>query len=1001
MASGHISIHAMNKRLFLAAATAVAILGSNAQINSPASDGYLARAVKMYDNENYIGCLDQLTMIDPASLTEPDAVLASFYRAAATVHTDKAYAATLLSEFLMRNQSSALRDAALLAYGDCYYGSDYARALEIYSSVNPRGLTASLADDLLFRQGYSNLKLGQYADATQCFQKLASSREYAGAAEFYNGYIAYCNGDYALAERILSGVDTSAAPGSMADFYLSQIYYQRGEFKKALSTARSILDRHNIDDEFIAEAYRIAGESEFELGNDAKAVELLSSYMAMTEAPMPSTLYILGLDSYNNGEYDKAAEYMQPVTLGNDAMAQSAYLYLGLACLRLDDYTAAAMAFNRALSMSYDLDVQETAYYNYAVASLQGGKVPFANTVTIFSDFLRKYPGSRYAPDVQEYIIASYLTDNNYDAALESINSMRNPSKATLAAKQRVLYALGNRALAEGSYPRALEYLTEASQLGSGDRTIDNEVALSFGEALYRNGKYEQAQAQIQNYLKRSSSSAENYPVALYDMGYTLYTQKKYDDAITYFSKMLASPGYLGTNVKADAYNRLGDCQLNLKQYEKAELAYGHAYDIAPHSGDYSLFQKALIQGYQRNHRQKIETMQIMQKRFPSSALIPDAMLETTESYLQLGESANALKTYRELVNKYPNTAQGRQGYLQMALTMLNTGDRPGAIKAYKDVISRYPSSDEAAQAIEQMKRIASEDGNLRDFMAFVNSVEGAPSIDESEVEQISFETAEKAYLTRSDISKLEDFADEYPDSKLRPRALAYLIEGFIDKGDTRGAYDYACALVRQYPDNTLSQQALIEKAKIEEAEGKGNLALDTWQQLASIASSPQLLLQARMGILRNAREAGDNALVIKTADAVTSTAGVGDGDLTEARFSRGLALLRKGDTKNARKELETIASNTSNLYGLQSAYYLGESYFDAKDYTNAERWAQSVANADTQHQYWQARGFILLSDVYAANGDKFKARQYLEAVRDYYKGTEKDIFDMINQRLR
>lgn len=991
----------MNKRLFLAAATAVAILGSNAQINSPASDGYLARAAGMYANENYIGCLDQLTMIDPASLTGQDAVLAEFYRAAATVHTDKTYAATLLSEFLAGNQSSWLRDAAMLAYGDCFYGSDYARALEIYSEVIPEGLTPALADDLLFRMGYSNLKLGQYSEAEDYFDMLAGSKEYAAASGFYKGYIAYCNGDYSTAERILSNVDTSTPPGNMADFYLSQMYYRRGDYKRALKTADAILAGHDISDDFIAEAYRIAGESEFELGNDEASVKLLDNYMSMTDAPMPSALYILGLDAYNNGEYEKAAEYMQPVTLGNDAMAQSAYLYLGLSCLRLDDYTAAAMAFNRALSLSYDKDVQETAYYNYAVASMQGGKVPFANTVTIFSDFLRLYPDSRYAPDVQEYVISSYLTDNNYDAALASINKMKNPSAETLAAKQRVLYALGNRALAEGSYKNALDYLSEASHLGSGNRTIDNEVALSFGETLYRNGKYADAQTQVQNYLRRSSASSDNYPVALYDMGYILYARKKYADGATYFSKMLASPGLLSGNVIADAYNRLGDCRLNLKQYGMAEEAYGQAYDTAPVSGDYPLFQKGLIQGYRRDHRQKIETMQILQKRFPASALIPDALLETTESYLQLGDNASALKVYRELVNKYPNTVQGRQGYLQMALTLLNTGDRSGAIKAYKEVISRYPTSDEGAQAIEQMKRIASEDGNLREFMAFVNSVEGAPVINETEVEQISFETAEKAYLTKNSTSKLEEFAEEYPDSKLRPRALAYLIEGLMANGDTEGAYEYATALVSQYPDNSLSQQALVTKAGIEEAQGKGNLALDTWQHLARVASSPQLLLQARMGILRNARLSGDHNLVIETADAVTSTAGVGDDNLTEARFSRGLALMRKGNVNKARKELEAIASNTSNLYGLQSAYYLGESYFDAKDYAEAEHWAQSVANADTQHQYWQARGFILLSDIYAANGDKFKARQYLEAVRDYYKGTEKDIFDMINQRLR
>ena len=46
------------------------------------------------------------------------------------------------------------------------------------------------------------------------------------------------------------------------------------------------------------------------------------------------------------------------------------------------------------------------------------------------------------------------------------------------------------------------------------------------------------------------------------------------------------------------------------------------------------------------------------------------------------------------------------------------------------------------------------------------------------------------------------------------------------------------------------------------------------------------------------------------------------------------------------------------------------------------------------------ARGFILLSDVYAKQGDNFKAREYLESLRSNYPGKEAEIFDMIDKRL-
>lgn len=990
----------MKKRLYLAAAGAAAFLGSYAQINSPSSDGYLMRAADMYADGNYNGCLDQLTAVDAATLSPQQLQQMQYYYAAAMVHSDKDAAADLLQRFLQQHPASSLYNLALMAYADCYYGSDYAKALDIYQKVDYDDLTPDQADELYYRMAYSCMKLQKYDKAQRYLLNLADSPQYAEAAKFYRGYIAYAKEDYSDAEAILKEVNTSKAPGNMAEFYLSEIYYRNGDKTRALSMAKNILGRSDIAPQFVAEANRIAGEAEYEAGHDSQAVRYLNTYVEMTEHPMPSALYILGLNAYNKGEYNKAIECMRVATEKSDAMGQSAYLYMGQAYMHLNDYSAAAMAFNRALNMQYDSSVQETAYYNYAVASMKGGKVPFANTVEIFSNFLKLYPNSKYAPAVQEYIINSYITDNNYASALKSINEMKKPSEATLAAKQRVLYALGVKSLASANYKQALTYLNEARQLKKYSSDIDREVSLALGEALYLSGDYAKSETEVAKYLNSSGKNKDNYAIALYDMGYALYGQKKYSQAAEYFNKLLSDPNKLTTNVSSDAWNRLGDCYYYQTDFNNAAVAYDNAYRENPNAGDYALFQKALMAGYQRQYNQKLNILKDLQDKFPKSALIPDALLETTECYIQLANPNKAIEVYKQLVKKYPNTAQGRQGYLQMALVMLNSGDHDAAVNAYKEVIRRYPSSEEAVQAVEQMKRICAADGTLKDFMAFLGSVNGAPQINESDIEQLTFENAEKEYLTNDKLDKLEDFIDDYPESNMRPKALSYLYEGEMERGDQQAAYEYAVALINQYPDNSLVQGALVTKATIEESRGKGADAMATWKKLAQVASSPAMLLNARMGIIRNAREAALWDEVTEAADAVLATSGVGTDDITEAAFSKGLALYRKGNLKEARKAWESVAKNTDNLYGVQSAYYLAESYFNAKDYKTAETWANIVSNADSAHQYWIARGFILLSDIYSAQGDKYKARQYLEAVRDYYTGTEEDIFQMINKRL-
>jgi hypothetical protein len=55
--------------------------------------------------------------------------------------------------------------------------------------------------------------------------------------------------------------------------------------------------------------------------------------------------------------------------------------------------------------------------------------------------------------------------------------------------------------------------------------------------------------------------------------------------------------------------------------------------------------------------------------------------------------------------------------------------------------------------------------------------------------------------------------------------------------------------------------------------------------------------------------------------------------------------------------------------------------------------------NKGTPHQYWLARGFIVLSDIYIRQGDDFQARQYLTSLQQNYKADD-DIAGMIESRL-
>lgn len=991
----------MKKQIILSALAATALSGNAVgQVNAPTPDGYLSRGVLMYQDKNYAGCIDQLTYLKTQSHTMVQAETADYYIAMSALALGDDDALDLLHKYLKDYPASPLRHDVMMSIGDWYFWKgEYAYALQEYDKVEVNTLDNARAEDYIYRVAYIRLFMAEYDLAGQGFAQLRSSGEYGNAARFYEGYIAYVRQDYPLALELFGGVDTSTPPGEMTDYYLCQIHFINGEYNKALALSRNLIDA-DVEAHYIAEANRIAGESSYNLGNVEAAIPYLRQYIALSENPLPSSLYILGVSEYKAGEYSQAVKTLTPVTENFDAMGQSASLFIGQALLKLGDHDAAIMAFDKALKMNFDKDVQEAAFYNYAVAKTHGGKVPFGSSVSTFEEFLNRYPDSRYAPAVQEYIITGYITDQNYERALRSIESVKNPSQAILAAKQRVLFTLGTNDLSSGNVDSALSRLQQAKALSEYDTDIANECNLWIGDCYYRQQKYDDAATSYIAYIKSAPTNAENRSLAYYNLAYARFSDKRYDNAITDFTHVVNTPGWLSDEMIADAYNRIGDCHYYNSKFEEAATFYTKAHELNPAAGDYALYQAAAMKGNVRDYQGKIILLDQLLDEFPSSALIPDALLEKAECYIALQNNAKAIEVYNELLDKYATTEQGRNGYLQLAVTYLNAGDTQKAIDTYKAVITSYPTSDEAKVASEELKRIYTDAGNLQEYADFINNIPSAPQIETSEIDNLTYQAAERSYLTGEGTRKLEDYLKRYPGGANEVNALRYLAIDAADKGNDDVALKYATRIVNEYPHNKAVVDVLGIKADIEYRQGKCELALGSYRMLEEQASDAVTLNTARMGIMRVSRDLGNHDDVISTADALLASTTVGNEEKNEIIFTRAYAQLQNGNAAEAIEQWKSLASDVKDIYGSKSAVYLAQYYYDEDNLKEARATAEAFISAQPPHNYWLARGFIILSDVCRKEGKTFEANEYLRALRDNYPGNEPDIFRMIEERL-
>ena len=111
--------------------------------------------------------------------------------------------------------------------------------------------------------------------------------------------------------------------------------------------------------------------------------------------------------------------------------------------------------------------------------------------------------------------------------------------------------------------------------------------------------------------------------------------------------------------------------------------------------------------------------------------------------------------------------------------------------------------------------------------------------------------------------------------------------------------------------------------------------------------------------------------------------------------------MLKDGDRKSAVKTLSALAENPKSLHGAKAAVTLGQYYIDNGDISDAEKVLTAFTDEGSPHEYWLARGFIALADVYHARGKDYLAVEYIKSLKENYPGKELDIHDMIATRLK
>ena len=971
------------------------------QTESP--DRLFVEGKEMFSLKNYSGCIDKLTAYKQQSTNADLVQEADYMMVCAAYEQGRPNVAELLKNYLEVYPSSRHADEVAFLIGSAHFGEgEYERAIYWFNQSNIDLLSPDQQEAYCFRLAYALLQQGDQEKARGYFARIEQvGKRYKEAASYYVAYIDYARGSYPQALQAFNRLKENPTYKEQSLYYITQIYFIQNKYSKVIDEGKQLLAAYP-NSANNGEVYRMMGNSAYHLGDEAQAIKWLDQYMATTEKPLRGDRYILGVCSYNKGDYAKAVKQLSQTVRANDALSQSASMYLGQSYLKLGQSNNARMSFESAATASFDKQVKEAAMYNYALLVHETGFTGFGESVRIFEDFLNDFPNSQYADKVNDYLVETYLTTKNYESALRSIQKINQPSHKILEAKQDILFQLGTQAFANAQMEEAIDRFSQAIEMGVYKEEARNEAYFWRGESYYRLNDYRQAISDYRTYLNNTRQrNTDTYALAHYSLGYSYFKEKDYPEALTRFRQYTDLESNRQSASYADAFNRIGDCLFHNRQFAQAEEQYSKAAQILPSAGDYALYQKGFVMGLQKDYQGKISMMDRLISEYPSSSYVDDALFEKGRSYVLLDNNTAAARSFEQLIKQYPESALSRKAGIQLGLIYFNDGRMDQAAAAYKAVIDAYPGSDEAKVALQDLKSVYVEQNNVNAYAAYVNSLGGNVHLEVSEQDSLTYIAAEKLFMRGDNAGarqSLENYLQQYPSGAFSTNAHYYLgAIAFAEK-------QYATALphfeqVVNAGDPKFMEESVARTAEIHYLNKSYDEAMSYFEKLLLVAETPENKEAAKLGTMRCAEQTGQLAEAVQAATELLKETKLSPEVVREAHYVRAKAYTSLGQEAKALADWKELSKDTRTLQGAEAKYRLAQLYYDQKKDSEATKVLEDFAKNGTPHQYWLARGFILWADIFIRQGDEGQARVYLNSLQNNYQG-DAEINAMIEDRL-
>lgn len=853
-------------------------------------------------------------------------------------------------------------------------------AIEAFNKVSIQDLNNEEVGTLKYLQGYLYFKLGTWEKATPILSSLrqVKSSPYYTDANYYSGFIALEKKQYEIALNCFKIASVNPAYARLTPFYISQLYYFMGDIESALDNCQKAL---MLKDQYYSlQLEQLMGHLLFEKKQYAKALPYLASFYKKQPNIDAQDLYQLSFCYFQSQQWDAAIEGFKKLANVEDSLGQNSMYLLATSYLKVGDKLGAKNAFYLCATKSANLSQKEISSFNYAKLSFELKE--YSNAIGSFDKFMEAYSGSIYYTEAKSLWVSSLALSNNYSQALEAYLTIENPSVDLVKIYPTILYGRATLYINDGQIEKAYSLLMQLKNTPFNAKLIPATI-FWLGEITYKMGRVNESIEYLEKYLLDPVEEGDiTLQHAKYTLAYCYLKNANYALALSLFTQVASS----NTNnpYLKDAFVRVADCQMMLKQLKPALQTYQKVIDTKDNYLDYATLYKAIILGGLGQANDKIKILIDFESKFPLSQYINDALMELADTYVSRENFQEAINPLQKILNNKKAISYFPQAYYKLGIVYFNMNKNDVSLKTFHDLFTNYPHSMESDNAIEFVRNIYIEDQTPELFVKFMNEF-GKP-ISLNEQDSLTYKSSvikyEQKKYTESALG-FTKYLQQFPEGKYHLEAtnfvaeIAYSLQNF----DTAAVYFGNLA---DQATNKYAERAALVAARLQYFNFKNYaLAEKYFTILDRIATQQENKTEAIKGLLRCLYKAEKWEASASIANQIINNKQSVSDDIQLATMTLYHVSMIQKDTFTATQYLLKVIKNPSSLLTAEAHYLLANTYLAQNKLSLAEKTAFEVIKKQAAYEFWVAKTYLLLGDIYVAQKDNFNAIATYKSIVD------------------